>query len=152
MASKANLKAMAITDHDTVAGLREGKLTGRKLGIEVISGVELSCDLEGKEIHMLAYFAPGNETVLEERLEWYQAKREERVFEIIDRLNQAGISLDIADVRRFSTGKSIGRLHVAKALMAQGTARSVHEVFSRFLGPDGVAYVPKAKLSVAEAV
>lgn len=152
MAKDANLKAMAITDHDTVAGLKEGKLAARKLGIEVISGVELSCELDGNEVHMLGYFAPGNETLLEDRLEWYQAKREERVFEIIDRLNQAGIGLDIAEVRRFSTGKSIGRLHVAKALMNNGTSRSVHEVFSRFLGPDGVAYVPKAKLSIQEAV
>jgi predicted metal-dependent phosphoesterase TrpH len=152
MAKEASLKAIAIPDHDTVAGLKEAKLAGKELGVEVVSGVELSCELDSNEIHMLGYFAPGNETELEEELEWYQARREERVFEIIDRLNEAGIRLDIDAVRRFSTGKSIGRLHVAKALMVQGTAHSVHEVFNRFLGPDGVAYVPKAKLTIQEAV
>jgi len=152
MAREVNLKAIAITDHDTVAGLKEAKLAGKEIGLEVIAGVELSCELNDNEIHMLGYFAPGKEDELEERLEWYQAKREERAFEIIDRLNREGVKIDIGEVRHFSTGKSIGRLHVAKALMANGSARSIHEVFHRYLGPDAVAYVPKAKLSIQEAV
>lgn len=152
LAKEANLKAVAITDHDTVAGLKEAKTAGEELGVELVSGTELSCEVDGFEVHMLGYFAPGKEDKLEERLEWYQAKREERVLEIINRLDNAGVHLDISEVRKFSTGKSIGRLHVAKALMAIGYARSVHEVFHRFLGPDGNAYVPKAKLTIEEAV
>jgi predicted metal-dependent phosphoesterase TrpH len=152
LAKEANLKAIAITDHDTVAGLKEAKQAGQDLEVEVVSGVELSCELDSREIHMLGYFAPGREEELEDRLEWYQEKRQERVFEIIDKLARAGVSIDITEVRRFSTGKSIGRLHVAKALMDKGISNTVHEVFSRFLGPDGCAYVPKAKLTIEEAV
>jgi len=152
MASEAQLRAVAITDHDTVAGLKEAKLAGGKLGVEVLGGVELSCELDGNEIHMLGYFAPGSEAELEERLEWYQAKREERVLEIIHKLRQHGTDLAEETVRRFSTGKSIGRLHVAKALIEKGYARSVHDVFQRFLGPSCPGYVPKAKLTVQEAV
>lgn len=151
-AKQVNLKAIAITDHDTVAGLAEAKMAGGEQEVEVISGVELSCELDSHEIHILGYFAAGKEHQLEEKLEWYQAKREERMLEIVQRLRAHGIGLEVEQVRSFSRGKSIGRLHVAKALIEQGIAHNVHEVFYRFLGPDGVAYVPKTKLTIEEAV
>lgn len=152
MAAKANLKAIAITDHDTVAGIQEARMVGKELGVEVVSGVELSCEMDGYEIHMLGYFASGRETELEQKLEWYQVKREERAHEIIDCLSRNGIKIDIGEIRHFSTGKSMGRMHVAKLLIQKGLARSVHEVFGRYLGPDGIAYVPKTKLSIPKAV
>ncbi len=151
-AKKANLKAIAITDHDTVGGLIEAKMAGAEQGVEVISGVELSCELDSNEIHILGYFASGKEDLLEEKLEWYQSKRQERMLEILYQLRLHGIHLEVNQVKRFSQGKSIGRLHVAKALIENGMAHNVHEVFYRFLGPDGVAYVPKTKLTVEEAV
>ncbi|MBD3286528.1 PHP domain-containing protein [candidate division WOR-3 bacterium] len=152
IASDVNLKAVALTDHDTVAGLEEARLAGREMGIEVLTGVELSCELDGYEIHMLGYFAGDKERELEDKLKWYQEKREERAKEILDTLKKNNISLLYRDLLFFSTGKSIGRMHVAKALMKKGYANSIHEVFKRYLGPDGIAYVPKAKLSIPEAV
>ena len=152
IASSANLKAIALTDHDTVAGLPEGRMAGNEFGVEVVCGVELSCEMDGHEVHMLGYFATSKEKELEDKLEWYQEKREERAREIIDTLKENNVSLVYEDLLSFSTGKSIGRMHVAKALIEKGFARSVHEVFSRYLGPDGVAYVPKVKLSIPEAV
>ncbi|NLI98452.1 PHP domain-containing protein [bacterium] len=152
LAHDTNLKGISITDHDTIAGVEEARIEARELGIDILSGVELSCELEGYEIHILGYFAPGRESELEEKLEWYQMKRTERASDILDRLKRHGIELDMNEVRRFSKGKSIGRLHVAKALIAQGRGSSIHEIFSRYLGPDGLAYVPKVKLAIPDAV
>jgi len=152
MAYKAGLKGIAVTDHDTVAGIKKARLRGTELGVEIISGVELSCEIDGCEIHILGYFAPGREDELEQKLEWYQQKREERVYEILDKLKQNGVNLEIEHVQYFSNGKSVGRLHVAKALIEQRKVYSIHEAFSRYLGPNGVAYVPKTKLTIREAV
>lgn len=152
LAHDVNLRAISITDHDTVAGIEEARLAAKELEVEILSGVELSCELEGTEIHIIGYFAPGRENELEEKLEWYQMKRTERASDILDRLKRNGIELEMEEVQRYSKGKSIGRLHVAKALIAQGRGSSIHDVFSRFLGPDGLAYVPKVKLSIPAAV
>jgi len=152
MAARVNLKAIAITDHDTVAGLEEARSAGKEFGVEIVSGVELSCEIESNEIHILGYFAPGREEEIEQKLEWYQVKREERAQEIVDCLKRHGISVDIEELHNFSTGKSIGRMHVAKLLIERGIARSVQEVFWRFLGPEGIAYVPKVKLAIPKAV
>jgi predicted metal-dependent phosphoesterase TrpH len=143
---------LAVSDHDTTAGVDDAIDAGRKAGVEVWPAVELSCDVEAAEVHVLGYF-------VDHRLAWFQALldrlrdgRVHRAARMVERLTALGAPVDFARVAALAGGGAIGRPHVARALVEAGWVRDLREAFDRFIGRGGPAYVERLKLSPAEAV
>ncbi len=151
-AKRLGIDIVSITDHDTISALRDAEIIAEEMNMELVPGVELSCEYYGEEVHILGYYIEFKNEELEEELKWYQKKRVERVKKILDKLQQVGIHLTMEDVIEFSQGESMGRMHVARALIKRGYASDIKEVFARFLSKNGIAYVPKPRLSIEEAI
>jgi len=150
-AKETGLSAIALTDHDTFAGLPEARAEAERQGIELVPGCELSLDFAGRPTHLLALFVderPGN--VVHE-LTRVRTARAARNLTMLEKLKTVGVHLRLSDVERHATGV-VGRPHMAQAMMAQGVVRNFEEAFARFLGSGGLAYVPKAKLTPKEAI
>lgn len=142
-ASAAGLKAMALTDHDTLAGVPAAIAAGTRLGIRVISGCEFSTTAPWGEMHVLGYFLPVGWGPLEQFLSRCRADRERRGADIVVRLNTLGVALTLDDVLAESRGGAVGRPHVARALLRTGLVRSVQEAFDRYIGWHKPAFVEK---------
>ncbi len=151
MAASKGLAAVAVTDHDTLAGLPEARAAGAKHGVEVIAGVELSVADERGSIHLVGLFLPDAPGPLAERLEWLRTRRHDRNKRILEKLATLGVPLQYESVTALAQG-AVGRPHIAQALLAMGAVTSFKEAFTRFLGAYGKAYVPKDKLSLPEAI
>jgi predicted metal-dependent phosphoesterase TrpH len=143
---------LAITDHDTTAGLEEGLAAGRTEGVEVWPAVELSCDVAIGEVHILGYFVHW-------RLDWFQTLlgrlregREKRAERMVERLAVLGAPVPLSRVEALAVGGTIGRPHVARALVEAGHVKSVSEAFDRYIGRHGPAYVERLKVTPAQAV
>lgn len=150
-AERCGLKALALTDHDTIGGIPAAREAGERLGIRVIAGVELSAFHEDHEVHVLALHLSHLET-LEKRLEELRALRFTRAEKIVDKLNALGIPLTLDEVLQQSNGGAVGRPHVARALMARGAVHDFRDAFMRYLGGNGSAFVQKEKLSIEDAI
>jgi len=142
-AARLGLRAIALTDHDTVAGVAEALAAGERLGVPVVAGCEFSVAAPWGEMHLLAYFLPVANPRLEAFLEGCRGGRARRADAIVAKLHAAGVPLDAAAVARAAAGGAIGRPHVARALVREGYAASVNEAFDRWLGVGRAAYVPK---------
>jgi len=152
-ALRKGLKAIAITDHDSIDGLEEAMEAGRRLGVEVIPGVEINAQYEGKEAHVLGYFVELGDTPLSRTLERLRLGRLERIRKIVSKLNGLGVGITFEDVLSFAEkGGALGRPHVARAIAARGYAKDPSEAFSKYLDKDKPAYVPRPKLTPHEAV
>lgn len=150
-ANKANIEVIAITDHDTISGCEEAKLSGIKHGITVIPGVELSTTYQNKPIDILGYnfsFTKPLESILKKARE----ERESRAFRIIEKLNEQNIPLTINDVRNFSGDGLIARPHIAKAVVKKGYAKNTQTVFDRYLADGKPCSIEKMILSPKEAI
>jgi len=151
-AHQRGLRAIAVTDHDSVAGIDEAAAEGAALGIQIVPGLELSTDVDNGEVHILGYFVDLRDHELLELLESQRASREERVRKMLGRLSDLGAQLSMDEVRRFSDDGALGRPHVAQALMRAGLVGSWDEAFSRYIGRHAPAYVRRSKLSPHDAV
>jgi len=154
IAKEAGLAALAITDHDTVAGIAEAKEAGAQFGIEVIPGIEVSSVARGQDIHVLGYFVPHEDAHFRERLVGLRETRHERNKLLITRLQELGISIKLEDVykRKQGTDKNIGRPHIAEELMELGVVTSIEEAFDKYLGKGGAAYVNPPRITPQEAI
>lgn len=152
LAGKAQVSALAITDHDTVAGLPEAIAAGRSLGIEVIPGIELSSRWGQTELHILGYFLDWNDRELQRELTRFQDARHVRNPRIIEKLNALGIDLTYEEVRSLAGNDSVGRPHIARVLIEKGYVTSAKEAFDRYLADGAAAYVPRALPDPAEAI
>jgi len=152
LAGKAQVSALAITDHDTVAGLPEAIAAGQSLGIEVIPGIELSSRWGQMELHILGYFLDWNDRELQRELTRFQDARHVRNPRIIEKLNALGIDLTYEEVRSLAGNDSVGRPHIARVLIEKGYVTSAKEAFDRYLGDGAAAYVPRALPNPAEAM
>jgi predicted metal-dependent phosphoesterase TrpH len=150
-AARCGLKALALTDHDTVGGVAGAREAGERLGIRVIAGVELSAFQDDREVHVLALHLSHLET-LEKRLLELRALRYTRAEKIVDKLNTLGIPITIDEVLLQSNGGAVGRPHVARALIARGVVHDFRDAFMRYLGGNGSAFVPKDRLSIEDAI
>lgn len=150
-AERAGLKALALTDHDTIGGIPAAREAGARLGIRVIAGVELSAFQEEREVHVLALHLSHLET-LEKRLLELRAQRFTRAEKIVDKLNLLGIPITLDEVLQQSNGGAVGRPHVARALIARGVVHDFRDAFMRYLGGSGSAFVPKDRLSIEDAI
>ena len=151
-AARAGLHAIAVTDHDTTAGVERARAAAAGLGLRVIPATELSCSWNGREIHLLGYgIAPGHPSLVAVTSRM-GALRRERVVAMVDRLRGLGVALEVEDVQAPADNASIGRPHVAEALVRRGVVRHIQEAFSRFLADGGPAWVPSRGPDVAEAM
>lgn len=156
-AAQAGLKTIALTDHDTLAGVAAAQARGAALGIEVVPGCELTA-YEGRiELHILAYFVdPGPQAPLAKLLARVRERRRERAFEMGAKLRALGMPIDDADILAAAgDAESVGQPHVAKALVARGHVSSVRAGIIKYLRTGAPAHVAKLQLApedVFEAV
>lgn len=154
LAKEAGLAALAITDHDTVAGIPEAIEAARTLGVEIIPGVEVSSVGKGQDIHVLGYFVPYEDQAFAERLFRLRETRHERNQLLIAKLQELGIDITLEKVyrRKQGTDKNIGRPHIAEELMELGVVSSIAEAFDKYLGKGGAAYVNPPRITPQEAI
>jgi hypothetical protein len=143
---------MALTDHDTVEGCELTASECVTAGIEFIAGTELTAEQEGKEIHLLGYCVDIHNPRLLAEIGTFQSVRQDRIREMVARLNQIEVPLDTEAVFALANCRSPGRPHVARALVAAGLCDNLDEAFERFLKKNRPAWVPKFKMSAAEAI
>lgn len=149
-AKKLSIGAVSITDHDSVDGIDEGMGAGQELGIEVVSGVELSAWVDDQEIHILGYLIDHQDAELAETLERLRESRKRRAKEIVSKLKDMGMSLRTEEVMEEAGLGSVGRPHIAEVLVSKGYVKDYREAFFRLIGDDCPAYVPKLELSPEE--
>lgn len=150
-AARCGLKAIALTDHDTIGGVPAARSAGDRLGIRVIAGVELSAFQDDHEVHVLALHLTHLDA-LEKRLLELRAQRFTRAEKIVDKLNALGIPVTFDEVLAQANGGAVGRPHVARALIARGVVHDFRDAFTTYLGGNGSAFVPKDRLSVEDAI
>ncbi|HEX5632055.1 MAG TPA: PHP domain-containing protein [Gemmatimonadales bacterium] len=142
-AAAAGLAAIAITDHDTIDGLPEAVDAGARAGVRVVTGCEFSVGVPWGEMHLLGYFLPAQSHELAGFLGAARADRERRAREMVERLAAAGAPIAEAAVFAVADGASVGRPHVARALLESGAVKTLDEAFDRFLGRGRPAFVEK---------
>jgi predicted metal-dependent phosphoesterase TrpH len=156
LAHRLRLAAVAITDHDTVDGVKEALDEGKKLGIEVVPGVEISTLWEGREIHMLGYFINPDDPEFLHKLWELREVRAQRTEMMVRRLNELGIHITLEEVMAKKKGNqsdlNVGRPHIAEVLIDKGVVHSMDEAFDRYLGKDGLAYVTPERIPPQEAI
>lgn len=153
LAAEKGLRAIALTDHDTVAGVEEAVRRGKTVGVHVIPGLELGAKQNGyKEIHILGYYIRHEHPPLLARLDWLRARRIERGRQMVARLAELGVAIAFERVAELARGGGIGRPHVALALVEAGHVETIPEAFQRYLNPGQPAYVEKQRLSPREAI
>lgn len=146
------LAAMALTDHDTVEGCARMAAACEAAGIEFIPATELTAELDGHELHLIGYFVETTHTRLLAELAKFQNVRQNRIREMVTRLNEVNIPLEAGAVFKLANCRSPGRPHVARALVQAGLCASLDEAFERFLKRHRPAWVPKFKMSALNAV
>ena len=151
-AHAAGLSVWALCDHDTVAGLPEAGAAAARLGVRFVPGIELSAFIDRKEIHVLGHFVDPEHPALKAFEDKLAEHRRWRMGEIVKRLAALNVLVRAEDIERWSGGKTIGRPHVARAILEKGYVESVKAAFDRFLGEGKPAYVSRFRLEVAEAV
>ena len=151
-AADAGLRAIAVTDHDTVDGLEEAVGAGRRTGVEVIPGVELSVLVEHGNMHLLGYFIDPGEPEFLQVLKRVQRARADRNPRILEKLAGLGIIISMDELEDMARGGQIGRPHIARALVAKGAVKDVSGAFAKYLKKGARAYVPKSILRPEEAI
>jgi 3',5'-nucleoside bisphosphate phosphatase len=149
-AAAAGIGAIALTDHDTLAGVPQAIAAGDQAGVRVIGGCEFSVSASWGEMHVLGYFLPSHSPALERFLERCRADRVRRAQEMVQQLQRLGVPLTFESVLEFSGGGAVGRPHVARAIVRHGGAPDLNHAFDRFLARGRPAFVEKALPSFAE--
>lgn len=153
LAGDIGLAAVAITDHDTTEGVDEALAAGKQLGVEVISGAELSCSYDGKkEIHIVGLFIDPHNDSLISRLQELKEIRSRRNDRIAERFNDIGIPVDMEELKSMYPDAVITRAHFASYLYVKGYSKSVKEVFDRYLNDNGPCYVARTKLNPKDTI
>ena len=146
------ITTLALTDHDTVNGLPELMEAARETDLRIVPGVELSCHFEGREVHLLGYFFEYRDPDFVDLLLRMQQERRDRVHKILAKLDGLGVSLTYGEVEAQSAGGTLGRPHVAKALVAGGVVSSMDLAFDLYLGNRAPAYVGRSLLSLPDGI
>jgi len=147
-----DIAAFAVTDHDSLAGYRVLQELVQPGDPELISGVELSVDCEGEDLHMLGYLCDPDHPELNQRLAFFQQERNRRGLLMVEKLNQLGVELSFETVQQVAGDSAIGRPHVAEALLRKGLVENFDDVFRRYIGNGRPAYVKKARLTPGETI
>ncbi|MBM3212198.1 PHP domain-containing protein [Candidatus Poribacteria bacterium] len=150
-ASRLGFSAIAITDHDNLDGIELAISAGKKYGIAIIPGVELSAIYNEEEIHVLGFYIDWLNSKLQGQLLEFRERRVTRAKEMVDKLKNLGVYIEYGDVLKLADSKSVGRPHVAAALVEKGHVSNTSEAFIKYLSNGGPAYIQKKKLSPEDA-
>ncbi len=152
-AKRDGLDVIALTDHDTADGWGEGRRAAEELGIGFVPGIEISCKLNGISVHLLGYLLDPSYRPLADELSTVRGGRTDRIPSIVARLNQMGVALTVDEVLAQATGTpSVGRPHVADALVANGTVADRGEAFDRFLADGRPGHVSHYAIEPGRAI
>lgn len=152
-AAAAGLDVVALTDHDTFDGLDEAVEAGADRGVEVVRGLELSCAREGRSVHLLAYGADPADADLAEEMARIRRGRANRLGAVLAKLAELGVPLsEEAVLTHVGDSPSIGRPHIADALVAAGQAADRKQAFDQYLADGGPAHVPRYAVDLATGI
>jgi hypothetical protein len=152
LARAAGLAALGITDHDTVDGNAEAYAAGLLDGVEVVPGVELSCDFTPTNVHILGLFIDPANGPLAETLAEVRGFRDRRNPKILERLAALGMPVTPEEVAARAGGGTVGRPHIAAAMVVRGYVKDVAEAFEKYLARGRPAYVPRRRLAAEEGI
>jgi len=152
LARAKGARAVAITDHDTVAAIVEARDAADRCGIEFVAGIEISAEYSPGTMHILGYCIDERSLVLAEKLNRLKIARETRNPQIAGRLQSLGFDVDYSEVARLAGNEVVGRPHFARVMVQKGYASSIQDAFDRFLKKDAAAYVEKARLTPADSI
>ena len=151
-AARDGVTVLALTDHDTLTGIPEARRAAAECGIELVAGVEVSCQWGRESVHLLGLFLDPEDRALTALFDEVSKSRRARIAETCNRLTAAGVSLRFEEVAAMSSGRSLGRPHVADALVRKGAVRDRKEAFDRYLGDGKAGHVRYGlKIGVDEA-
>lgn len=150
-AKAAGLVAVALTDHNTVDGLKTFLTDGKNYGIEAVAGVEISCDYNGKELHVLALFIENRLSEMQKFLEISKSRKEESNKLLAENLVNKGYKIDYEQIKLQTVG-SINRVHFANELIKKGYIKTVKEGFDTVLSENAGFYLPPKRLTVFEVI
>lgn len=151
-AKEKNLSCVAVTDHDTVTSYPGSKAAAEKYGVELIPGIEISCQFEPGTLHILGYFLDPANTRLQKDLADLQKARAERNPMIIAKLNKLGVAITMEEVVGVSGKDQVGRPHFAQVLIKKGYVQNNEEAFRTYLAKGAAAYVDKRRLSAKDGI
>ena len=152
-AAAAGLAVVALTDHDTFDGLPEARSAGERVGIEVVPGMELSCSRQHQSVHLLAYGADPENVALAEELALVRGGRTGRLRPVLAKLAELGVPVSEEEVLVFvGSSPSVGRPHIADAMVAAGHVLDRKEAFDRFLSDGGPAHVARYAIDIGRGV
>jgi predicted metal-dependent phosphoesterase TrpH len=152
-AASRNVRILALTDHDTVAGIGEARVAGDLLGVEIVPGVELSAALPGGgEVHLLGYFVDIADPALLEQLAGYARARAERMERMVERLSRIGAPVSLERVQEIAGHGTVGRPHLGRALVEAGYAQDLSDAFARYIGGGKPAFVPRPRVDPRDAI
>src|SRR5258706_6211388 len=149
-AKDAGLRVLALTDHDSTGGLAEAAQAASKLDIDFIPGIEINTDVSGGEVHVLGYFLEYERPAFQAVLKVLRDARVRRGQRMVELLNEQGVHISWERVREIAQG-SVGRPHVAEALLEAGYVQSIGGAFYKYIGNGGFAYVSRYKTTPEEA-
>jgi hypothetical protein len=152
LARKNGLRAVALTDHDTLDGVEEALNEGHVQGVEVVPGVEISAEFKEGTMHILGYYVWDGRADLSQSLQRLQKAREERNPRMISKLNELGLNITLDEVIACAGGGQVGRPHMARALLEKGYVFSLNEAFDLYLGKGKPAYEEKFRFTPQEAL
>ncbi len=151
IAAEQKLSAIAVTDHDTVAGVRAAQAAGAAAGIKVLSGIEISTEYQGREVHLLGYFVNPASESLRPVLDWTVQDRDARNERIVTLLQRDGYQISMEQLRAEHPDTVIGRPHMAEALYQAGQVSSIQDAFDRLLAEGKPYYLPRTYMPFAQA-
>jgi 3',5'-nucleoside bisphosphate phosphatase len=152
IAARQGLSAVALTDHDTIEGLTEARAAAAEVGVRLVQGCELSCEVGSATMHLLVYFLTDGPGPLQDRLSGLQATRADRNRRIVAVLQDHGLDLTLDEILAEAGGGSVGRPHVAGVLLRKGYVTSVQEAFDVWLAKGRPAYLERERLLPADAI
>jgi len=151
-AREAGIQALSVTDHDCIEGIADAAEEGRRSGVEVVPGIELSITVGLREAHLLGYFFDPSHAGLRRHLERFRSWREHRVEQIVRRLNALDVPIRLEQVHAEADGGILGRPHVASAMVRNGHADTNQDAFEAYLREGGPAFVAKPPFPAEEAL
>jgi predicted metal-dependent phosphoesterase TrpH len=151
-AHQRGLDIISITDHDSINGINEAIVCAKDLGIEIITGMEISTDIDDKEIHLLAYFIDIDNEELLKYLSFFRDERMHRAKRIVQKLRKLGLQISMDDVVAHAQNCAIGRPHIAYAMIELGLIKNYNEAFEKYIGDYGPAFERKIHVSPQSAL
>lgn len=151
-AARAGIGVLALTDHDTVAGVTEAQAAGSQHGVQIVPGIEISVAWQPGELHLLGFGVDAESDALISLMRYAQEKRLERNRKMIEQFNKEGIIIDTEQLSLIAGGTVIGRPHFAQYLVRTRKVKSVQEAFQKYLAKGRPFYIEKECLPLTEAI